>query len=288
MSTPANRATVRASAPAREFEFTDRDFRCLREVVARHAGIALSDAKREMVYGRLARRLRELGLGTFAEYCARLEAHRETELGHLINAITTNLTAFFRERHHFDYLRGKLLPELAARRHEARLRIWSAGCSTGAEPYSIAMTLEDTPAVRGWDVRILATDIDTEVLATASRGVYAEREIEGVPAASRSRWFLRGKGANAGRVKVKPVLRERIEFRPLNLLAEWTADEPFDVIFCRNVVIYFDKPTQRRLFDRFAHALVPEGHLFIGHSESLFKVSDRFVPLGQTIYQKKS
>jgi chemotaxis protein methyltransferase CheR len=288
--TRPERASVAADgeeAAPREFAFTDRDFQYLREAVHRHTGIALADTKREMVYGRLSRRLRALNLGSFAEYCALLEEHAEQELGQLVNAITTNLTAFFRERHHFQYLRERLLPEVAARSSTRRLRIWSAGCSTGAEPYSIAIVLRETSALAGWDVRILATDIDTNVLETASRGVYNERDTSGLDPAQLKRWFLRGRGPNNGRVRVKDELRSMIAFRRLNLIERWPMREAFDIVFCRNVVIYFDKPTQTELFGRFADLMVERGHLFVGHSESLFKVSDRFDLIGQTIYRRK-
>jgi chemotaxis protein methyltransferase CheR len=285
----AENAEAPEIAVAPEFEFTDRDFNYLRELVGRHAGIALADTKRQLVYGRLSRRLRALRLRSFADYCAYVEAQPEAELGNLINAITTNLTAFFRERHHFAVLDQRLLPALAtARAATRRLRLWSAGCSTGAEPYSIAMTAGECAAVRGWEVRILATDIDTNVLETASRGVYGEKDVEGLSAAQRQRWFLRGKGANAAQVKVKPELRAMVEFRPLNLIKPWPMKGPFDAIFCRNVVIYFDKPTQRQLFDRMADLLADDGLLFIGHSESLFKVCDRFEPAGPTVYRKRA
>lgn len=272
----------------REFHFTDKEFQFIRELVARHTGIKLADAKREMVYGRLSRRLRQLNITSFADYCTLLQENAEEELGSLINAITTNLTSFFRERHHFDYLTGTLAPMLEKAKTDRRVRIWSAGCSTGAEPYSIAMTMREAlPPTRGWDVKILATDIDTSVLQTARDGVYGDRDVSGVPETQMRRWFMKGSGARAGCVRVKKELRDMIVFRQLNLLGPWPAKKPFDIIFCRNVVIYFDKDTQRKLFDRYADMLVPEGHLFIGHSESLYKVTERFRLIGQTIYRKK-
>ncbi len=282
------------SAPAsvtnadREFHLDERDFRFISELVGAKTGIQLSDGKRELVYGRLARRLRQLGFDSFSDYCALLKQDDGDELMQLVNAITTNLTSFFREKHHFDYLARTLVPAwLKANAATRRIRIWSAGCSIGAEPYSLAITLREALGnERGWDVRILATDIDTNVLAAAAAGAYPEKEVAGLPLAQLRRWFLRGSGANAGKVRARDELRDLIEFRQLNLIEPWQVPGPFDALFCRNVVIYFDKPTQKALFDRFADNIVPGGHLFIGHSESLFKVTDRFELIGQTIYRK--
>lgn len=275
----------------REFPFTDEDFRFLRDLVAAASGIRLSESKRELLYGRVARRLRALGLKSFAEYCQRLRHdERGEELRCLINAVTTNLTAFFRERHHFDYLREVLLPAWRqARAGTRRLRFWSAGCSNGAEPYSIAMTvLEAFGSVSGWDIKILATDIDSEVLEHAQTGIYAEKDIENVPEAWRRRYFLRGRDRMAGRVRVKDTLRQLVVFRRHNLLGPWPMKGPFDAVFCRNVVIYFDKAAQRQIFEGFAGVLADDGYLFVGHSESLFKLCDRFECIGQTIYRKKA
>lgn len=273
----------------REFRFTDDDFSFIRRLVGEQTGINLSDGKREMVYGRLARRLRERGIGSFAEYCESL-TRDDGELLHLVNAITTNLTSFFRENHHFEYLRNTVLPELFERnRHSRRLRIWSAGCSTGEEPYSLAIVLKETLPASGWDAKILATDIDTNVLDKARRGVYAFDGVRNMAQERLQRWFQRGKGPNAGKVRVSPALQETISFRQLNLMNEsWPMNGRFDVIFCRNVVIYFDKPTQKRLFARFAQMLDTRRHLFIGHSETLFQICDAFELVGNTVYRKRT
>ncbi len=272
-----------------EFEFSDQDFRRIRQIINEVAGISLADSKRELVYSRLSRRLRQLGLRRFEEYCRLLETGGDSaELGEFVNALTTNLTAFFREPHHFEFLAEDLLPVLTRERAfgNRRFRIWSAGCSTGEEPYSIAMVLRELLPAVGWDVKILATDLDSNVLATAERGVYEWDRVKGLSEARLRRWFLRGRGAQEGRVQVAPALREMITFRRLNLMEEWPMRGVFDIVFCRNVVIYFDKPTQRVLFERFADILVEQGHLFVGHSESLFKVTERFAPLGKTIYRR--
>jgi chemotaxis protein methyltransferase CheR len=272
----------------REFDFTDRDFQNLRRIVREHTGIFLSDAKRELVYSRLSRRLRKLKLRGFDQYCKLLANEDPTEITEFINAITTNLTSFFREPHHFDYLANTALPEITNRnRHQRRIRVWSAGCSTGEEPYSIAIILKEAmPRQESWDIQILATDLDSNVVAHAQNGVYHQERIEGLSQQRIQRWFQRGKGDNAGKVRVVPELRELITFRHLNLMREWPMKGPFDIIFCRNVVIYFDKETQRTLFRRFAGLLGGDGYLFIGHSESLFKVSEQFRLIGKTIYAR--
>lgn len=272
----------------REFAFSDKEFSIIRNLVKEHTGINLSDAKRELVYGRIARRLRALKLNNFGQYCALLRDGNAEEFEQFTNAITTNLTSFFREPHHFEHLASRALPEIMEKnRASRRLRIWSAGCSTGEEVYSIAITLRETiPQIEQWNVRILATDLDSNVLAKAQSGIYDRERITGLPKQRLRRWFLAGRGDNEGKVKVAPELQSLIQFKQLNLMQNWPMRGPFDVIFCRNVVIYFDKETQRVLFDRFAQMLDNENHLFVGHSENLLKVSNRFHLLGQTIYRK--
>ncbi len=275
-------------AESREFPFSDAEFAFIRELVEKHAAIKLPDTKRQMVYGRLVRRLRELRLGSFAEYVALLrEDAGGPEFVNLINAVTTNLTSFFREKHHFDALRESVIPDFITRNAARReLRIWSAGCSTGEEPYSISMTaVECLPA--GWSLKILATDIDTKVLATAEAGIYGEERIRSLPDAIKRRGFLRGKGGADQKVRVRPEFQQPISFKQLNLMEPWPMRGKFDLIFCRNVVIYFDKPTQQRLFDRFADQLVDGGYVFLGHSETMHNLTTRFRLLGQTIYQKQ-
>jgi chemotaxis protein methyltransferase CheR len=272
---------------AREFHFAEQDFQRIQRLAGEHTGIQLPDGKRDMVYSRLAPRIRARGLRDFAGYLDQLEASNDpADLTEFINAITTNLTAFFREPHHFEHLRHTLLPQLLQTRAEQRrLRIWSAGCSTGPEPYSIAMVVREVvPA--DWDVKILATDLDTNVLASAAEGIYAREQLTGVSEDRLKRWFLKGKNGMSGKVRVRQELRDMIRFRQLNLLKDWPVRGPFDLIFCRNVIIYFDKPTQRVLMERYADLLAADGHLLIGHSESLYRVSERFTSLGHTMYRK--
>lgn len=254
----------------------------------KHTGISLSDHKRCLVYGRLRKRLQTLGIEQFRDYCELLDGGDASEIQQFINSITTNLTYFFRERHHFDYIANELVPVLKENiRPNRRVRIMSAGCSTGEEPYSLAMTLrERIGAIDNYDIRILATDLDSHALSTAASGIYAKNRIEGLDRERIHRWFLRGKNEQNGNIRVSPALRQMITFNQLNLMRDWPMKGPFDIIFCRNVVIYFDKPTQRALFERFASLMQPGAHLFIGHSESLQDMSDKFMLIGQSIYRR--
>ena len=274
----------------REFDFTNADFEKIRVFVKSETGIKLSDGKKNMVYGRLSRRLRQVGLSRFSEYFDLVTGNEAAdERGQFINAITTNLTSFFREEHHFDYLKNEVVPRLMQENGVSKkIRIWSAGCSTGEEPYSIAIALyESIPNIEKWDIRILATDLDTNVLAHGEQGIYDIERISALSPARKSTWFLKGKGGNSGSVKVDPRLQSLITFRQLNLMGAWPMKGPFDFMFCRNVVIYFDKDTQKILFDRYANLLTADANLFLGHSESMHNVCDRFGLIGNTIYQKE-
>lgn len=277
--------TTETAARQREFCFDDRDFAMLAALVKQHVGIVLGEQKRDLVYGRLARRLRALKLDSFAQYCELLAGpDGDAEIGYMVNAITTNLTSFFREPHHFATLADEVLKPMA-RQGRQRLRIWSAGCSSGEEPYSIAMTLRGAiPALDGWDARILATDIDTDMLSRAAAGRYEVERAASIPDACRKYCDV---AANGDAVVMSAALKSLIAFKPLNLQGPWPMKGPFDAIFCRNVVIYFDKQTQRALFDRYADLLKPDGWLFIGHSESLFRVSERFELVGRTVYRRR-
>lgn len=274
----------------REFHFTDGDFEAVRSLLYEHAGISLNDGKRDLVYGRLTRRLRNLRMSSFEGYLRFLDSPAgESEMVHFINALTTNLTAFFREPHHFDFLAKQALPE-AMRRHTAdrRIRFWSAGCSTGEEPYSIAIVAREVlPFKQRWDLKILATDLDSNVVATAAQGQYTTERIAGISKPRARKWFHGVNGRSSTSVQTNAALKELITFKQLNLMHEWPMRGPFDLIFCRNVVIYFDKPTQRKLFDRYADILVDGGYLFIGHSETVHNLSNRFELVGQTIYRKR-
>jgi len=270
----------------REFAFGDEDFQALRVLVKSLTGIHLSEQKRELVYGRLTRRLRALQLRTFAEYRERLKGDSQ-EVAELCNAITTNLTSFFREPHHFQYLRDHLLAPLVAGRHGERLRIWSAGCSTGEEPYSIAMTvLEALPDPSRWDVRILATDLDSEVLQRARRGIYPAERMGNLSPERLQRFFNPRQEAGGLSQQIRPEVAALVTFKQLNLIHALPMKGPLDAIFCRNVVIYFDKDTQRELFARIARLQRLGDLLFLGHSESLFKVCDNYGLIGKTIHRR--
>jgi chemotaxis protein methyltransferase CheR len=287
-SRPSTPAPPVAPAPLSAFalELGEEEFNFLRHVVTANAGIVLGPSKRQLVQGRLARRLRELGLKSFSQYCEHVRDAGPEELVNLINAITTNVTSFFREGHHFEQLAKRMLPEAMIRNAQSRrIRIWSAGCSSGEEPYSIAMTVAETmPAGQRWDLKILATDIDSDMVSTAANGVYTNDRINGVSAERQRQWMQQGSGGNAGMLKMKSQLTSLITFRPLNLLGEWPLTGPFDVIFCRNVMIYFDQPTREKILMRFARLLAPGGYLCIGHSESIHGTSMPYRLVGRTIY----
>ena len=271
----------------KEFELSDAEFKRLRDLVQVRTGIALTDAKREMLYGRLARRLRKLNLASFAKYCDLLEQGGAEELQELTNAITTNLTSFFRESHHFETLAGEAFPQIESTRSATRrIRLWSAGCSTGEEPYSLAVVMREMLAhLPQWDIKLLATDIDSKVVATAAEGMYAAERFNGVRA-ERIRCWVPQIAARSGFNAASAELKSLITFKQLNLLDPWPMKGPFDVIFCRNVVIYFDKATQRTLFDRMAELQEPGGWLFIGHSENLLNVTRRYKLVGRTVYRR--
>lgn len=267
----------------REFQFSEDDFKTISHIIYDLTGIVLASNKYKMVYSRLVRRVRALGCEGFKDYVALIRSKDgAAEIQDLVNAITTNLTKFFRETHHFDHLKTSLLPSYKAR--ASRLRIWSAGCSTGEEPYSIAMSLmEALPDWRNLDARILATDLDTQVIAHARTGRYDALNLGELPKAFVERYFNM---SNDKTVTVKPSVSSLITFKQLNLLNEWPMKGPFDAIFCRNVMIYFDNPTKTALINRFATYLRPGGFLYIGHSETLLDRSNPFKLMGRTIYQK--
>lgn len=270
---------------SKEFDFTRRDFERVRALIYRRAGISLADSKQEMVYSRLARRLRATGIAAFATYLDDLEAGRmEHEWESFTNALTTNLTSFFREAHHFPLLAEHAL---AMRAHGAgQLSIWCSASSTGEEPYSIAMTICEAFGTLTPPVQILATDIDTNVLATAAEGIYGMDRVDKLAPERLRKFFLKGKGSHQGMARVRPELRQLVSFRQLNLLEDdWHLSQQFDAIFCRNVMIYFDKPTQRKILSRFVPLMKPDALLFAGHSENFLYVSDSLRLRGKTVYE---
>jgi chemotaxis protein methyltransferase CheR len=278
---PAVRSPI-LPPPEREFQFSSADFERVRELIYKHAGISLSPIKQDMVYSRLARRLRARGDRTFAEYLDRAQRDPQ-EWETFVNSLTTNLTSFFREAHHFDILAERL------KKHGGRptFRIWCSAASTGEEPYSLAITACEAFNTLTPPVQIIATDIDTNVLATAEKGVYGMDRVDRLSKERMQRFFLKGTGGQAGFARVRPELQRLIEFKRINLLDKtWSVQGPFDVMFCRNVMIYFDKPTQHEILKRFMPMLKPEGLLFAGHSESFLHAADIFRSLGRTVYER--
>jgi chemotaxis protein methyltransferase CheR len=249
------------------------------------------ESKRELVYGRLQKRVRLHNMKSFEQYCDYLEADNNSdEMKHFINAITTNVTSFFRENHHFEYLQNVILPEIMLENKSTvkrTLRIWSAGCSSGKEPYSIAMVLREKIAdIDSWDAKILATDLDSDILSVAKQGVYPVDQMDGISPERQKRWFKQGQGANANTVRVDAVVRNLVHFRQLNLISEWPMKGLFDCVFYRNVAIYFARESQIQIVDRIANHIKSGGYLIVGHSESLFGVTKRFESIGHTIYRK--
>ncbi|MBF8176542.1 CheR family methyltransferase [Herminiimonas contaminans] len=266
---------------SKEFEFTARDFERVRALIHKKAGIALAESKQEMVYSRLARRLRATGIASFVSYLDQLEqGGSDEEWEAFTNALTTNLTSFFREAHHFPILADHI------KKIKEPIEIWCSAASTGEEPYSIAMTACEAFNTLTPPVRIIATDIDTNVLNTGANGVYSIDRLDKMAPERAKRFFLRGKGAREGMVRVRPELRQLITFKQVNLLeSNWGISGQFDAIFCRNVMIYFDKPTQGKILDRFAPLMKPDGLLFAGHSENFLYVTDAFKLRGKTVYE---
>lgn len=272
-----------SAGPGREFAWADSDFTKVQELIYKRAGISLHDGKHAMVYSRLSRRLRETGHASFKAYLAQLENSDCAEWQEFINALTTNLTSFFREQHHFqllsDYLR--------LQQSKKTWRVWCSAASTGEEPYSILMTLVD--ALGGTSgFTLVASDIDSKVLKTAALGIYRLEDMKNVDARRLQLFFDRGKGANSGMVRIKPEFKNRIEFLPINLIHnQWPFKDPFDIVFCRNVMIYFDNDTQRAVLDRIHRVMVPGGLLFVGHAENFSEARDIFTLKGKTVYERR-
>ncbi len=270
-----------------DYYLTEKEFIKLREIVYNEAGIKLGDAKRVLMQSRLVKRLRQLKLGSFGEYHDYLLNNYSDEKDNFINLITTNKTDFFRENDHFEFMKNVILPHIE-KSGQDEIRIWSAGCSTGEEPYTIAIVLNEFFENKKKPVcKILATDIDTNVLQHGINGVYSIEQVKKVDKAIVAKYFLKGEGDNDGFFKVKEELKKNVFFRRLNLLGDsFPMRKQFDLIFCRNVIIYFDKDCQRKLFKNFYPYLKDEGYLMVGHSENISTVTDRFVLNGRTIYRK--
>jgi chemotaxis protein methyltransferase CheR len=278
---PADGIVSPAGMPEREFPYTQGDFERVRRLIRARVGIALNDSKQNMVYNRLVKRVRALGLASFAGYLAQLDDATHDEWQHFVNALTTNLSHFFREEYHFP-----ILAEHAKALRRPQLRVWSAAASTGEEPYSIAMTLCEAFGTLTPPASVLATDVDTAVLETAERAIYPLERVEPVSPERLKRFFLCGTGNNDGYARVRPEVARLVQFRKLNLSdARWDIQGPFDVVFCRNVMIYFDKPTQHEILQRIARVLSPDGLLFAGHSESFLHAGALFRAVGKTVYR---
>ncbi|MEH6404584.1 MAG: protein-glutamate O-methyltransferase CheR [Sneathiella sp.] len=283
-------AATRKTADEREFSFSNKEFDLLRKVVRSQTGIVLNDQKKEMVYGRLARRIREIGLADFGEYCDLIQSPAGShELEKLVNAITTNLTKFFREEHHFKHL-AKYLKSITLdadrRTKDSKIRIWSAACSSGEEPYSIAMTVSNSITnLAAWDIKILATDLDTNMLQTGKTAEYKSDSEENVPSIYHKRMFEGSKPDRKTRV-IARNLRDLVTFKQLNLLHKWPLRQKYDAIFCRNVLIYFDSKTKTDLVKRYIDQLAVGGILYLGHSESLLDNTHGLQLVGQTTYRK--
>jgi chemotaxis protein methyltransferase CheR len=281
---PSARDVPSAAGGDREFDLSPKDFERVRAMIYQRAGISLQSGKQAMVYSRLSRRLRETGHGSFASYLTALEGAvgpaAEGEWQAFVNCLTTNLTSFFREAHHFP-----VLAEALAQHRGQPQRLWCSAASTGEEPYSLAMTVLETLGPRH-QVEIVASDIDTEVLATAERGVYGA-DAQGLSPERLRAHFMRGTGKNSGSIRVKPELARAIEFRPFNLMnRRWDLGGAFDFVFCRNVMIYFDADTQRRVLAGIHGVMKPGGLLFVGHSENFTDARDLFTLRGKTVYQR--
>jgi chemotaxis protein methyltransferase CheR len=272
-----------SSMQGREFAWTDADFDRVQALIYKRAGISLHDGKHAMVYSRLSRRLRDTGHQSFRDYLSWLESTDGDEWQEFINALTTNLTSFFRERHHFEIFADLLRSKPAV----PNWRVWCSAASTGEEPYSIVMTAMEALGARA-NFTLSASDIDSKVLTTASNGVYKMESLKGLDATQTQRFFLRGKGGNSGMVRVKPELRQKIEFLMVNLIRDdWPFKEPFDVVFCRNVMIYFDAETQRKVLERIHRVMKPGALLFVGHAENFSDARDLFTLKGKTVYERR-
>ena len=282
--TSENSIAAEIMSDKREFAFTLADFRQICRLIYERAGIRLSESKTSMVYSRLSRRLRALGLATFSEYLQLLEQGVEAEWNIFVGSLTTHLTAFYREPHHFPIM----VEHVAARARNGKTLLWSCATSTGEEPYTMAIAVAEHFGSFNPPVRILATDVDTGVLKMASEGVYPLERVRELPEKTVKKYFLKGNGEHAGFVRVRPELQQMIRFHQLNLLSPvWPMKERYDAIFCRNVMIYFDRPTQQKVLNKCLRHLKPDGLFFTGHSENLNYAADLFQSCGNTVYRPR-
>lgn len=277
----------------REFSYTEKDFVFLRNLIKEYAGINLSASKRELVYTRLIKRIRILGFSSFSQYCGFLKKDQDDEISHFVNAITTNVTEFFREKHHFEFLSNTWLPEYIKKysdQKKLRIRIWSAGCSTGEEPYSIAITLKNalSDAQKDWDIKILATDLDSSVLERARSGNYPTHRLQNCSEKIKNKWFCKDDKNDPDYFCVHEDIKKMVVFKSLNLINQWPMKGTFDLIFCRNVIIYFDREGRSSLLNRFEEILKYDGYLFLGHSESVLGYTKNLQLVGRTIHRKCS
>lgn len=272
---------LNTSESSKEFGYSRALFNKLRELAHNYSGITVTDEKYEMYYSRLTKRLRFHKLDNFTDYVAMVE-NDAVEFKEFINCITTNVTSFGREQHHFDYLKHAL-----QHHSERELHIWSAGCSSGEEPYSIILNIHEICEQKHIRLSITATDLDTDVLRKGMAGVYPIQAIDKLDITTKKRFFEKGKGANKEKCRIKAQYRKLIKFQQLNLMHDWQLSQKYDVIFCRNVLIYFDNPKKQRLINMYHQHLKPNGLLFLGHSETLHKLSDDFESVGKTIYRRK-
>lgn len=272
-----------SDAHGREFAWTDADFDRVQALIYQRAGISLHDGKHAMVYSRLSRRLRETGHQSFRDYLGWLENHDGNEWQEFVNALTTNLTSFFREHHHFEIFSEYL----KTHKPQGAWKVWCSAASTGEEPYSILMTAVEALG-SNVHVSLTASDIDSKVLATAAQGVYRRENLKNITEGQLQKFFLKGKGSNSGMVRIKPELQCMVDFIIVNLIRDdWPFREPFDVVFCRNVMIYFDAPTQRKVLERIHRVMLPGGLLFVGHAENFSESRDLFVLKGKTVYERR-
>ncbi len=278
--TTAERRLAEANIPGR---LSDEEFAAFQRLTREATGIQIGENKRSMIYSRFARRLRVKRMNNFSDYIDLLSSRNNEEYGYFINTVTTNLTFFFRENHHFDYLASDTFPEIARTKRARKLRIWSSASSSGQEPYSLAMVAAESSHLSGWTTKILATDIDTDMVQRTRDGIYDEEQMRGLDNTRRQKWMDPVAG---GRHQVKRELRDMLICKQLNLFNRWPIKPPVDIIFCRNVLIYFDKTDQFKIVKEFAKMQATGDYLFLGHSESFREIATLYKPVSNTVYRR--